>query len=109
MGWRWYNDKWMNDNEYNDTRDTENFVALWAFTWCLPIGISAYLFYALFDSQKMAFIGGGIALIVCSIFKDFMDLVLMEWIGIALRWIFNIVLIILFLSFLVFIFNSLPN
>ncbi len=109
MGWRWYKNQWMDDKEYNNTRDTENFMALYLFTWCLPAGISAYLFYILFNSQKIAFIGGGIAFVICIIFRDFMETVLMDWIGTVLTWVFGVAVIITLIAFLVFIFNSLPN
>ena len=68
MGWRWYRNKWMDDKEYSDTIEGEWLMVL---ILGLPIGSFGYLFYALFNSEKMTFIGCIIGLVSFIIFHSF--------------------------------------
>jgi hypothetical protein len=108
MGFRFYNNRWMDDNEYRNTLDTEGFMFRVALAWILPIGIIAYITLQIFDSQKIAFIAGCVAFVICCFISDFLY-ILADWIGIVFNWLLaaGIVSIVLFVLYKIFV--SLPS
>lgn len=86
MGFKFHNNQWMDDKEYNSTKRYEEHKALLFLAWSLVIFVFGFLAYLIFDSYKVAFLSSFVSFIGCFFISNILQ-VIADWIKKVLQWV----------------------